>query len=442
MSGKPVYGRLEISVICKNGTEAIIELFGTVSRTGNMPTDIVYIRDITNQRKTAAELEDSERRYRSLFEHAPVALWEINYSNLKTYFDMLGYKSVKDLSRYIDTHLNELLDVLRNDYPIHINQATMDLYEASKNTNWNELTKESMEKEKDVLKLYKRIYSAISKRRTSFQTEGTIMTFGGNKKNVQIKYTIPPGYEDTWSRVFVSEFDTTRIKQQEKRLKAYGLKIRHLAHKMMNIQEEERKLIARELHDLMSQELIIIRREIISLDADLTRGEISKRVVKLIGLTDKLLDNVHSLSVRLRPTMLDELGLEKAIQWYLEEFEIRSDISCRFRSRIGTVDEKSIGKEISTTAYRIFQEAMSNILRHSKAKKVNIGISATKGKLIVSIADDGIGFDIGKTKDKTSLGLLGMKERAYMVGGDVRISTNPGSGTKVTAFFPLVLSKG
>lgn len=231
--------------------------------------------------------------------------------------------------------------------------------------------------------------------------------------------------------------DITKRKRDEEALRRSESRLRLLSQRAIRAQEEERARIARELHDQLAQELVVVRREALSLTESLKETAAYNRLTDLVGLVDKLLDIVHNMSVELRPKMLDELGLTKAVQWYTEDFEHRTGISCLLNTHYGTIQEGAIRKEVATAAYRILQEAMVNALRHSKADKVAIDISIRKGRLIIAITDNGIGIDTGRLKDSSSLGLLGMMERASIVGGSLRIRGNPGRGTRVTMSLPL-----
>jgi two-component system, NarL family, sensor histidine kinase UhpB len=161
------------------------------------------------------------------------------------------------------------------------------------------------------------------------------------------------------------------------------------------------------------------------------------RISSIIASTDTLLETIHSISSSLRPAMLDELGLFGALEWYVNDFQSRTGIRCNLHL---TNAAKTVGakrKELNTAAYRIIQEAMLNALRHAQANKIDVLMCSRKGKLVISIKDDGIGILAEDLKDKLALGILGMKERASLVGGTATVKGGKNGGTVVTASLPL-----
>jgi signal transduction histidine kinase len=134
--------------------------------------------------------------------------------------------------------------------------------------------------------------------------------------------------------------------------------------------------------------------------------------------------------------MLDELGLVGAVYWYIEDFERRTGMPCLVNID-NNITKVLVTPEVAIEAYRIIQEAMLNALVHSKATKITVGMSLKSRKLIVDIADNGIGIDIKKSDRSSSLGLLGMQERAALAGGSLQIQTHPARGTRITALLPL-----
>ena len=230
-------------------------------------------------------------------------------------------------------------------------------------------------------------------------------------------------------------WDITERKQAEIKLRRSESRLRLLSQRVLNIQEEERSRIARELHDQLSQELAALKIEAISLAEQLVdNAELHERARALQIIVDRLLDTTNRLSLELRPAALDRLGLFRAIEWCTEDFEHSTGISCptSFSSY-----ELEVPKAIATTAYRILQEALSNVRRHAKASQVKVNISQEDRSLVLNIIDSGIGVDISTLDDKTSLGLLGMRERANIVGGTFQIHSETGKGTDIHVSLPI-----
>jgi len=159
------------------------------------------------------------------------------------------------------------------------------------------------------------------------------------------------------------------------------------------------------------------------------------RASAVLALADRLDATSHRIAVSIRPEILDELGLAKAIQWYAEDFERRTGISCPVDS---LVDEVELPKETAICAYRIVQEALTNVWKHSGASQAKIKISTKDSMLSVSISDNGAGLDPKRSPDTPSLGLLGMHERASLVGGKLTVKRNRGGrGLSVVAQLPM-----
>ena len=230
-------------------------------------------------------------------------------------------------------------------------------------------------------------------------------------------------------------WDITERKQAEIKLRRSESRLRLLSQRVLNIQEEERSRIARELHDQLSQELAALKIEAISLAEQLVdNAQLHERARALQIIVDRLLDTTDRLSLELRPAVLDRLGLFRAVEWCTEDFEHSTGISCptSFSSY-----ELEVPKAIATTAYRILQEALSNVRRHAKASQVKVNISQEDRSLVLNIIDSGIGVDISTLDDKTSLGLLGMRERANIVGGTFQIHSETGKGTDIHVSLPI-----
>ncbi len=229
--------------------------------------------------------------------------------------------------------------------------------------------------------------------------------------------------------------DITERKRTEEVLKRSESQLRLLSQRIIEVQEEERARIARELHDQLGQELVALKIELVSL-AERLAGvpPLRDRARAMLDLVERLDATSHRIAVSLRPEILDELGLVKAIQWYAEDFERRSGISCPVEA---PVDEPILPRQTATCAYRILQEALTNVWKHSGASQAKIRITASDNMVSVSVSDDGVGLDLKRFPDTPSLGLLGMRERASLAGGRISIRRNRGKGLRVVAHLPV-----
>lgn len=236
---------------------------------------------------------------------------------------------------------------------------------------------------------------------------------------------------------------TLEISEREKterELKRTTEKLRQLTKRVQVIREEENKIIAREIHDELGQALTAIKIDVAWLSKRYSNDEpIVESLVTILNTIDDTIKTVRKISTRLRPRLLDELGLIPAIEWQVKEFQNRTGISCSLILPEVTID---LSSQASSAIFRIFQEAITNIARHSSATNVNIEISVnSNGALMMLVKDNGIGLPENYLSKEHSLGIMGMQERAYSFGGRFIIESSPGKGTKVLVKVPLTKMK-
>jgi|CXWL01.1.fsa_nt_gi PAS domain S-box-containing protein len=212
--------------------------------------------------------------------------------------------------------------------------------------------------------------------------------------------------------------------------------IRKLTGHIQDIREDERTYIAREIHDELGQKLTVLKMDVSWLKKRINGSDevVARRLKDLIELLDETVNSVRRISSELRPSLLDDLGLEAALEWQLMEFEKRSGIITSFVHPGGALQ---LPDTIKTTLFRIVQESLTNVARHSRAKKVIVTMTVKGNILVLSITDNGKGFDKQKTADKKTLGILGMQERVAMIGGVYEIHGKTGKGTEVIVQIPL-----
>jgi PAS domain S-box-containing protein len=234
--------------------------------------------------------------------------------------------------------------------------------------------------------------------------------------------------------VVVNYHDITERKRAQEKLQQYAARLRTLSHRLMETQEAERRHLARELHDEIGQLLTGLK---LSLDATArARGDGAARALdEARALVHELAARVRDLSLRLRPTMLDDLGLLPALLWHFERYTAQTGVHVALR-HAGL--ERRFAPGVETAAYRIVQEALTNVARHAGVMEVAVGLWADPAVLVIRIEDRGDGFatDGGRGPGPTS-GLAGMRERAVLLGGGLSIESRPGLGTCLTAELPL-----
>jgi PAS domain S-box-containing protein len=268
--------------------------------------------------------------------------------------------------------------------------------------------------------------------RESYQVEEVIPQTAGSRTYLSVKFPLYNEQEVPIGLCGIAT-DITALKRAQDQL-------RRLSGSIMANQEKERRAIARELHDELGQVLTALRMDAVWLSARLRQPDptASDRALAMCHLIDRTIDEVRSLATRLRPGVLDDLGLLAALEWYITDFEKRTGITCIFKHRnVPEVD--GIG---ATAAYRIAQEALTNVTRHAAASQVKVSLQPEKGALTLSVVDNGRGFDLKEIAALECLGLAGMRERASLLGGSLEIRSRPGKGTKVYFRLPVSGSGG
>jgi signal transduction histidine kinase len=207
-----------------------------------------------------------------------------------------------------------------------------------------------------------------------------------------------------------------------------------LAERLRRAREQERTRVARDLHDQIGQILTAIKLDLTWMSRRLPKAkdEFQDRMNGAIGLINDGVQSVRAICTGLRPGVLDDLGLAAAIEWQASEFASRTGIYCTVT--VPGADLRLDG-DMATEFFRIFQECLTNVMRHAQAATVRVALCEEDADLVLVVADDGKGFRESDLSD--SLGLLGMKERAQVCGGDLEIASAPGSGTTVTLRVPL-----
>jgi signal transduction histidine kinase len=205
--------------------------------------------------------------------------------------------------------------------------------------------------------------------------------------------------------------------------------------------EEERRGIAREIHDELGQALTALKLDIAWIRRRTTSPEpvpqeaIVERLTTMSALTDQVIQQVRRISAELRPGVLDDLGLVAAIEWLAQDFEERTGTTCVVRSN---ATDAAIERRLATAAFRIFQEALTNVTRHAEARHVEVRIEVTSDTLSLEVRDDGVGITSESARSPRSLGLLGIRERAHRFGGTATVGPGETQGTVVLMRAPLV----
>ncbi len=369
----------------KNGSMMFAELNSKKMPDGNV---MVIARDITERKKTEAALKESEAKYRTLVEKAVDAIALYNADGIV--FDtnagaviLLGYEKDELIGM-------SLKDILTPE-EMELNPIRYDILQSGDSTirQWKMKRKDGSIVETEVR-----------------------------------SQQLPDG-------LFLSVIrDLTERLKSERQLEESYEAIRRLTSHIQNIREEERTEIAKIIHDDLGQKLTVLKMDIswLKLKIEDNNESVGARVNEILKMLDETVATVRRLSLDLRPSLLDDLGLVPAMEWHLEEFENRFKIATKF---VHEIDETELSDAVKTSFFRIFQESLTNVGEHSQAECVTITIIKREKSLTLSIDDNGIGFNTQTQPERKTLGILGMEERMSTIGGKYMIKSEKGKGTEV-----------
>jgi signal transduction histidine kinase len=223
------------------------------------------------------------------------------------------------------------------------------------------------------------------------------------------------------------------LHRKTERLRESEEKLRRLAAHLISVREEERAHIAREIHDELGQVLTGLKMEVGWLAKHLKDKDLIEKTDSMGKLIDSTVQTVRKIATGLRPEMLDDMGIIAAVGWQAKEFQKRTGIRCRVK----LPPEVKLDIDVSTTMFRIFQEILTNVARHSRATRIDVELRVGAERVDLEVADNGVGITDTDMTGKKSLGLLGMHERALLFGGEVKITGSPSHGTRVAVTIPL-----
>lgn len=261
-----------------------------------------------------------------------------------------------------------------------------------------------------------------------------------NGKRINLEVSAAP-IKDSQGRVLygVAAFqDISPRLEAENQLKLYSRRLESLSKQLFQLQEEERKRLSRELHDEIGQAITALKINLESAQNISSPARLFKILKDSVSIAEKALEQVRSLSLNLRPSLLDDLGLEPALRWLLQNLAGRAGVLYSLDVDL----PRRLPPEIEVACFRISQEALSNALRHSRGTEVKISLKLEDQSVLLEVSDNGKGLDLKKVKEGVlrgeTLGLLSMEERARNLKGNLEIISRPGTGTTVRVKIPIL----
>ena len=355
----------------------------------------VAFEDITEFKKAEQRLRESEKKYRELVEKAGIGILIDDREGKVTYANRV-------LARMFGYSKKEIGQIKHTDLFFHEDAPRIREYHQKR--------------------------MAGGKAPSRYELRG--VRKDGKIFWIEVRGTLlKEGNEIVGTRNYL--WDITERKKREEKLRESYRQIRELSHRLDSVREEERKEIAREIHDELGQILTALKIDISWLEkhsgADETDYPIKVRSMK--EMTDMAIKSVQRISAELRPSLIDDLGLKDALEWMMNDLQRRSGI----HMQLDFVPELSfIDPQQAITVFRLVQEGLTNVVRHSGADRARVSFAVREGMLKISIVDNGKGIEKKKIQSSESLGIMGMRERALLYDGHVLISGEKGVGTTVT----------
>ena len=343
------------------------------------------------------ELATVQRRMRAIFELAPVAIWISDHEEV-----VFANRAAARLFGAPDA------DALRG----------RSIYELLAHTTHADV-RAQMER-------------ALAGETVVTPVRGNLIRADGEVLEVEVAVAPLPDHGQTMVQMVVA--DITRQTRESAELERSRQALRKLSASVVEAREEERRRIARELHDELGQRLTALKMDLTSLGAGARLSADDPQLTGMLTMLDDTLASVRRLSTDLRPLMLDDLGLTAAIEWLARETSRRMGIDVHLLS---AELETELNDKVSTALYRMVQEALTNIARHASASEVEIRIQPRRDRLVLTVSDNGVGFPADAMQREGSYGLMGMRERAQMLGGSLALENLAKGGGRLTVSLPL-----
>lgn len=262
---------------------------------------------------------------------------------------------------------------------------------------------------------------------------GTLLRPDGQTREVDIATSALPDHGQTVLQMVI--IDVTESQRQAREQSMHRVELRRLAASVVEAREEERRRIARELHDELGQRLTAMKMELFGLRKEIAgREEAGRHIASMLEMVDSTVAALRRIAADLRPLMLDDLGLNAAIEWLARDAARR--LGMEVTVQLGT-DDPPLAPGADIALYRMVQEALTNVARHANATDVRIELRQNAEELVLTVRDNGQGFPDRSRRQDGRYGLLGIRERAIMLGGRLDLDNPPGGGARITVHLPL-----
>lgn len=378
--------------------EASISRLDVADEFGQRRYFTILLRDLSEEQGLKAEIDALKRRMRAIFELAPIAIW-----------------------------------ITRDDHIVFANRACLALFGASDAAALVGKSIYTLLQPESHRSVRHKVAQALASDAPVPIVSERIARLDGTLRDVEIAIAGLPDHGRTAVQMVIA--DITERARERQELERSRRELRRLSANLVNAREDERRRISRELHDELGQWLTALKMELSSLGQTPLPDALNERIASMIGMVDETVASVRRIAADLRPLMLDELGLNAAIESLAHDSARRMGIAITLR--LGDADPP-VGEAATIALYRMVQEALTNIARHARATEVHIEIELVAGDVVLTVEDNGVGFSEQSMHRDGSHGLMGIRERAFMFGGQLEIGNQPGGhGGRIVVRLPL-----
>ncbi len=357
----------------------------------------VLIRDMHREDALSGQLQTLKQAMRAIFELAPVAIW-----------------------------------ITKGDTIVYANRSSAALFGAHDREALLGQSIYSLLKPESHNSVREQLSKALSNGIPLPLLSERIARLDGEVRDVMIAVAALPDHGQTVAQMVISDV-TERMQEHQEMARSRDL-LQRLSAELVTAREEERRRIARELHDELGQRLTALKMELSSLTPTLGHDVMAPRIADMLKMVDETVASVRRIATELRPLMLDDLGLKAAIESLARDSERHMGIQISLELDDACV---TIGNAAAIALYRMVQEALTNIARHAQATRARIEIRPQHGKLLLKVQDNGVGIPEPTKCRGGSHGLTGIRERAHLLGGEVEVGTSPSGGACISVLLPL-----
>lgn len=377
---------------------SVSQLGGPYTAGGTDVSFAVLLRDLGEREVMEAALEALQRRIRTLFELAPVAIWIVEAERI-----------------------------------VFANQACMALFGAAEHGALVGQTVYARLLGPSHAPMRRQMAQALLSGGRMPAVRERVLRLDGSVREVEVAMAALPDHGRTALQMVIA--DVTQRQRESAELEQSRQELQRLSASLVETREEERRRIARELHDELGQQLSALKMEVSSLRKAPHSGLQAERLQGMLEMIDETMASVRRIAADLRPLMLDDLGLNAAVEWLVRMSSRRMGLQITLR--LGSYPEP-LAERASIALYRMVQEALTNIARHAGATRALIEIEHVADELRLTVDDNGVGFGAGSMHQLGSHGLMGMRERCHMLGGTLEIGSSAWGGGRIAVRLPLV----